>query len=114
MEDTSCTVLTRTQRNFKAPTTSSAPFVPVTNKLHIVRISDHSLKAPKIQVHHKSVPEPSFDIVEFCKSSRIQISLAEYFKLNPKELDKLVKFVHGEHSQIHSNIHQFVDKYLVP
>lgn len=39
-----------------------------------------------------------FDIIEFCKSSRNQISPVEYLKLNPKELDRLVKFVKGNNA----------------
>ncbi len=37
----------------------------------------------------------SFDIVEFFKSSSITISPAEYLRLNPKELDKLVHYMKG-------------------
>ena len=35
-----------------------------------------------------------FDIVEFCKASRIQISPAEYLRMNPGELNKLIEHVH--------------------
>lgn len=38
----------------------------------------------------------TFEIIEFCKSSSISISLEKYLRLNPKELDKLVQYVKGE------------------
>lgn len=45
-------------------------------------------------------PDTFFDIVEFCKATKIQISLIEYLRLNPKELEKLIKYVQGETSQL--------------
>lgn len=34
-----------------------------------------------------SESESTFDIIEFCKSTRIQISPFDYLKSNPNELD---------------------------
>ena len=45
--------------------------------------------------HVDSKIVPSFDIVQFCKSSTVTISTADYLKSNPKELDKLVEFIKG-------------------
>ena len=52
----------------------------------------------EVNILKKFELEPSFDIIEFCKSSRIQISLIDYLKSSPSELDKLIKFIRGSTS----------------
>ena len=37
-----------------------------------------------------SNPNSAFDIVEFCKTSRIQISPIEYLRMNHGEFNKLI------------------------
>lgn len=56
--------------------------------------------------------ESSFDIVEFCKSSQIQITPTEYLKLNPKELDRLVQFMKGNNTQQINDMQQSINAFL--
>lgn len=42
----------------------------------------------------RSDPNSAFDIIEFCKTSRIQISPAEYLRMNPGGFNKLIEYVH--------------------
>lgn len=56
--------------------------------------------------------ESSFDIIEFCKSSQIQITRVEYLKLNPKELDRLLQFVKGNNAQWTNGTQQSVNAIL--
>ena len=59
-------------------------------KEHIQANSTKTIE-PRVLSREKSIAHTSaFDIVEFYKSSSISISLAEYLRLSPKELEKLV------------------------
>ncbi|GLJ13010.1 hypothetical protein SUGI_0203320 [Cryptomeria japonica] len=114
LEDPACAILTRNQ-----PTSQLAPFAnssganfkgkdPTSNGF-----SFHA-KTPEVKIlqrnfesKNNSSPFPSFDIIEFCKASTVQLSTAKYLKLNPKELDKLVKYVKGD-STSESSMHKCV------
>lgn len=99
LEDPSCVVLTRNQQNMKPRMSSSSSVMAfkgkrMDSKLHQ---NDQELQEPLFLNTVKK--ESSFDIVEFCKSSQIQITPTGYIKLNPKELDRLVQFVKGNNTQ---------------
>ena len=42
----------------------------------------------------RSNSDSTFDIVEFYKASRIQIATIEYLRMNTRELNKLIEYVH--------------------
>ena len=48
----------------------------------------------------RSDPDSAFDIVEFCKTSRIQISPTKYLRMNPSKLNKLIEYVHQPSSDV--------------
>lgn len=95
LEDSSYVVLTRTQQNLKPQDVVT----PIHSTAKGKEILNHPRSVSKVvqEVASSSFDSSnsSFDIIEFFKSSRIQISPAEYLKLNPKELDRLVEFVKG-------------------
>lgn len=50
---------------------------------------------PEVKILKWSDRELVFDIIEFCKSTKIQISYDDYLKSNPSELDILIEYVRG-------------------
>lgn len=56
----------------------------------------------------------TFDIIEFCKSTKIQVSQAEYLKMNPRELDRLIKYVRPRHSELHASLDETIVKPQYP
>lgn len=98
LEDPSCAILTRNQKATKTPFRTFS-FVDSTHEKY--KSTQKTLENPKssdVKILPKgsspSTPlSSSFDIVELYKASTIQISPVEYLRLNPKELDKLVKYV---------------------
>lgn len=98
LEDPSCAILTRNQKATKTPfrTFSSIDSAHEKDKSTQKTLEDPMSSDVKIlpKVSSPSTPLFSpFNIVELCKASTIKISPAECLRLNPKELDKLVKYV---------------------
>ena len=95
LQSPACTVMTRGQRNQKPYLGNSSNTTAPKGK-EPVHTDSTKVAEPKIWKRTETKASTSaFDIVEFCKSSSITISPAEYLKLNPKELDKLVQYVKG-------------------
>lgn len=65
-----------------------------------------SRKVDKAFEHWEPSLEESFDFLEHCKKTKVQISQFEYLKKNPQQLDKLVHCIKKDLKQSHSNIHQ--------
>lgn len=65
-----------------------------------------SRKAEKEVEHGDSSFEDSFDFIEYCKKTKVQISQFEYLKKNPQQLDKLVHCIKKDFKQPHSDVHQ--------
>lgn len=100
LEDPSCVVLTRSQRPFKYTSTPTSPETLTKSKEIMNQNYENGSKVQEVQMFKCSKSDTSFDIMEFCKSSRIQISPAKYLKLNPKELEKLINYVQERNSQL--------------
>lgn len=64
------------------------------------RNSEISSKVQEVQILKQPESDIPFDIVEFCKTSKIQISSTKYLRLNLKELEKLIKYVQRENFQL--------------
>lgn len=65
-----------------------------------------SRKAEKEVEHGNSSFEDSFDFIEYCKKTKVQISQFEYLKKNPQQLDKLVHCIKKDYKKPHSDVHQ--------
>lgn len=95
LQEPACTVMTRGQWNQK-PYPGNTPTVPISKGKEHIHADLTKLTEPKILSRAEPKASTSaFDIVEFCKNSSITISPAEYLKLNPRELDRLVQYVKG-------------------
>lgn len=112
LEDPSCAILTRNQKATKIPfrMVYSIDLAHEKEKSTQKTLEDPKSSDVKILPRGSSPStslSSSFDIVEFCKASTIQISLVEYLRSNPKELDKLVKYVR-DGSQEYTNDQKLV------
>lgn len=92
LQEPAYTVMTRGQRNQKFYPGNTPNVSNSKGKEHV----QADTMEPKILFRAETKASASaFDIVEFCKTSSISISPAEYLKLNPKELDKLIQYMKG-------------------
>lgn len=87
LEEPSCSVLTRAQWGEKVDLQYKSIVVPTQVKDFKVRAEGRN-KTPQAQssptqILKRSDPKSLFDIVEFCRTSRIQISPTEYLRMNP-------------------------------
>lgn len=96
LEDPSCVVLTRSQHPSKTASIPTSFEILTKGKETMNRNLDNGSKVQEVQMVKRSESDNSFDIVEFC----IQISPIEYLKLNPKELEKLIKYVQEGNPQL--------------
>ena len=58
----------------------------------------HTLKEPSLakeedKVKSSPIVEDSFDFIDHCKKTKVQISQLDYLKANPHQLEKLIKCV---------------------
>lgn len=93
LEDSSYAILTRTRENLKSQDAATLVHSSEKGKDILTRHGGMSKVVPGVAPSSSDSFTNPFDIIEFCKTSCVQISLAEYLKLNPRELDTLVEFV---------------------
>ena len=93
LEEASCLVLTQGKRTVTVDSHPKGNTIPTQEKReNESNSSPTSTNTPHIL--KKAYHDSAFDIVESCKASRIQISHAEYLRMNPGELNKLIEYVH--------------------
>lgn len=98
LEEASYSVLTWGQRTGAAETQDKNKSNPTLAKDQREKRESESKSSPIVtivpQILRKVANSDSiFDIVEFCKTSRIQISPAKYLRMNPGELNKLIEYI---------------------
>lgn len=77
LEDPSCVVLTRNQQNIKPQGISSSSSMNFKGKEIVSRFHNIHQKPQESPLVRSIEKESLFDIVEFCKSSKIQITPIE-------------------------------------
>lgn len=109
LDDATCATITRSHQHSNQKGTPNPPKVLLTQASATSKggnasqsVVDNSSKNP-IVAPIEDLPG-TFDIVEFYKNSKVQISQAEYLRMNPKELDRLIEYVRPRHSKSHASL----------
>lgn len=94
--DPYCAILTRGQRQSKNISTTRFTKTVAKGKEPLNQNLENGSRVQEVQMLKCFDLDTSFNIVEFCKALKIKISPAEYLRLNPKELEKIIKYVQGK------------------
>lgn len=104
LEEPSCSISTRAQRGAKVDLQYKSTVIPTQAKDFKAKVEGRNKtlqdQSSPTQILKRFDLDSLFDIVEFCKTSRIQISPTEYLRMNPNELNKLIHYIHKPSSDV--------------